>query len=72
MTIHISQYSIISNYFTSKLGVHCSFVQDKVTMFLTVDGKVYKIKRPEVDFIDSDEVVQRVIFEFEKTLTTVS
>jgi len=41
----INDYKEISKYFTEKTGKHCEFVRDKVTLFLKVNGKVYKHPR---------------------------
>ncbi len=37
-------------------------------MFLRVDKEVHKMAKLDIGFINSEEMVQRVIFEFEKSL----
>ena len=45
MTVSLSEYNKISLYFSDKTGKHCEFVQDSVTMFLKVEGRIYTTQR---------------------------
>jgi len=57
------QYLEIASYFRNKTNKHCEFIQDKVTMFLKIDGYLYKLPI-EKDDLSSEEKIKR----FEKII----
>jgi len=66
MTLHVSDYSIISEYFNDKLDKKCSFIQDKVTMFLHIDQKLYKLPKIQDHLESTEELINKIIIIFEK------
>ena len=59
-------YRKIAEYFSEKTGKHCEFVQDKETMFLKIDGKLFKKERLIKG--DKEMNVKKIIGVFEKNL----
>lgn len=63
MALCIHEYGEISKHFTELTNQTCNFVQDKVTMFLTIANKLYKIDK---DSIGEEHSTSNVIAAFEK------
>ena len=45
MKLELSDYQIITKHFCDKTGLHCEFIQDLKTLFLKIDGKLFKAYR---------------------------
>ena len=62
------QYREIASYFRNKTNKHCEFIQDKVTMFLKIDGYLYKLPiekdSDKKDYLSFEDKIKR----FEKII----
>lgn len=68
MELGIYDYKMVSEYFTKKTGKNCSFIQDLATMFLTLDGKVYKIKKIKNNAESKEKLVEAITKAFERDI----
>lgn len=68
MELGIYDYKMVSEHFTKKTGKNCSFIQDLATMFLTVEGKVYKIKKIKNNAESKEKLVEIVVKAFERDI----
>ena len=64
MKLQLAHYSTITEHFTRLTNSHCEFVQDLKTLYLKVNGSVYKASRfaPEIEKNSSvDELIELYI-----------
>lgn len=49
MKLELPDYRTINNHFVEKTGLHCEFVQDSKTLFLKIDGNLFRVNRFDPD-----------------------